>query len=516
MTHVEPPGVAAAADGHRQSPGRTALAGLAGNVVEWFDFAVYGYFLGAIGGQFFPRSDPAAQQLLAFAVFALGFGARPFGSLVLGRLGDRRGRRALLTTSIALMAASTLAIGLLPTYDQVGIAAPLLLVAMRLIQGFSLGGEFTGSMVYTTEAASPLTRGLVSSSTAAGVTLGFMLASGSAWLANVLLRPDQVSAWGWRLPFVASVGLCAVAWWLGRGLRETDEGLKAAAARPPLLASLAADWLPMLRTFGIVATTNAAYYVGFAYVVERRHALAGGGGDFFLATTLSLVVVLIAKPAGGWLSDRVGRRRLMLDPDGGDHGDDRSGHAPDARGRAGLVRARAVPPGGAAGPGARPPGRHARRDLPAAQPRQLDERRLQRLARARRRDGAAGVRVVDRHARRAAGARVLHRPPRRGRARLAVADGRDERAPAGSMTSCTDVGDRTAERVAARGIGTARYAWFARTAARISAFSAGAFTFAPSRKSIARRTLPSRLALKRPFGSSSEAPLGNVSLTCDW
>src|SRR6185369_11742360 len=143
----------------RPSALRTALAGLIGNVLEWFDFAVYGYFAGDIGRQFFPQSSPAAQQLLTFAIFALGFFARPLGSLALGLIGDRIGRRALLTLSIALMGASTLIIGLLPTYQQIGAAAPLLLVAMRLIQGFSVGGEFTGSMVFTTESASPLTRG---------------------------------------------------------------------------------------------------------------------------------------------------------------------------------------------------------------------------------------------------------------------------------------------------------------------------------------------------------------------
>ena len=298
---------------HRQSPVRTALAGLVGNVLEWFDFAVYGYFVGQIGRQFFPGSDATAQQLLTFAVFALGFFARPFGSLVLGRIGDRVGRRALLTISIALMGGATLVIGILPTYEQIGVAAPLLLVAMRLIQGFSVGGEYTGSMVYTTESASPAARGLISSSTAAGVTIGFMLGSGSAWLITTLLRPDQVAAWGWRVPFIASLSLCGLGWFLRRGLAETAEGVKAADtdARPPLLASLAADWRPMLQTFGIVATTNAAYYVAFTYIVERRRASAGGG-EFFLATTLSLVVVLVAKPLGGWLSDRTGRRRLML------------------------------------------------------------------------------------------------------------------------------------------------------------------------------------------------------------
>ena len=296
-----------------QSALRTALAGLIGNVLEWFDFAVYGYSASDIGSQFFPQSSHAAQQLLAFAVFALGFVARPFGSLVLGLVGDRIGRRALLTLSIALMGGATLALGLLPTYAQIGVAAPLLLVTMRLIQGFSLGGEFTGSMVYTTEKASPLMRGLVSSSTAAGTTIGFILGSGSAWLVNSWLPDAQVAIWGWRIPFVGSVIFCIVGWFLRRGISETVEGLKAAAARPALVPSLLADWKPILQTFGIVAMTNAAYYLTFTYAVERRKSLTGEAGDaFLLANTLTLVVVLFSKPFGGWLSDRTGRRRLML------------------------------------------------------------------------------------------------------------------------------------------------------------------------------------------------------------
>jgi MFS transporter, MHS family, proline/betaine transporter len=296
----------------RQSPLRTALAGLIGNMLEWFDFAVYGYFASDIGSQFFPKSSPSAQQLLAFAVFAIGFFARPVGALVLGMIGDRIGRRALLTLSIALMGGSTLILGLLPSYQQIGLAAPLLLVTMRLIQGFSVGGEFTGSMVYTTESASSLTRGLVSSSTAAGVTLGFILGSGSAWLVNASLGQGEVAVWGWRIPFIASVLLCVAGWLLRRGLHETAEGLKAVASRPPLLPSLIADWLPMVRTFGIVAMTNAAYYLTFTYVVDRRKNLHGGGSGFLMANTFSLLLVLLAKPLGGWLSDRVGRRRLML------------------------------------------------------------------------------------------------------------------------------------------------------------------------------------------------------------
>jgi MHS family proline/betaine transporter-like MFS transporter len=298
--------------GTRPSALRSALAGLIGNVLEWFDFAVYGYFAGDIGRQFFPQSNATAQQLLAFAVFALGFFARPIGSLALGTVGDRIGRRALLTVSIALMGGSTMLLGLLPTYNQIGVTAPILLVIIRLIQGFSVGGEFTGSMVYTTEASSSLTRGIVSSSTAAGVTIGFILGSGSAWLVNSLLEPAQVASWGWRIPFVTSIIFCIVGWFLRRGLHETAEGVKAASIRPPFFPSIIADWLPMLQTFGIVATTNAAYYLTFTYIVERRKGLSDGGSVFLLANTLSLVVVLGAKPFGGWLSDKVGRRRLMI------------------------------------------------------------------------------------------------------------------------------------------------------------------------------------------------------------
>jgi MHS family proline/betaine transporter-like MFS transporter len=295
-----------------QSALRTALAGLIGNVLEWFDFAVYGYFAGDIGRQFFPQSDDTVRQLLTFGTFALGFFARPVGSLVLGYVGDRIGRRALLTLSIALMGGATLLLGLLPTYAQIGVMAPLLLMTLRLVQGFSLGGEFTGSMVYTTEGASPMMRGLVSSSTAAGTTIGFILGSGSAWLVNSSMPKEAVLDWGWRIPFVASVVFCIAGWFLRRGIIETEAGLKAASIRPPLFRSLASDWRPVVQTFGIVAMTNAAYYLTFTYAVEQRKEQTGDP-MYLLANTLVLFfVVLASKPLGGWLSDKVGRRRLMM------------------------------------------------------------------------------------------------------------------------------------------------------------------------------------------------------------
>ncbi len=293
-----------------QSALRTAAAGLIGNVLEWFDYAVYGYFSKEIGSQFFPESmDPTDKDLLTFAVFWVGFAARPAGGIVLGMIGDRIGRRALLTVSIAMMGVATLVIGCLPTYDTLGIAAPILLALMRIVQGFSLGGEFTGSMVYTTELASPLMRGIISSSTAAGTTLGFILGSGTAWLVNRTLGHEVAADWGWRIPFIASLSLVVIGYFLRRGIEEPPQAAKAAEERAPILQSLLADWKPILQTFGIVAMTNAAYYLAFTFAVEKRK---GEDTDFQLVNTISLFVVLVGKVFGGWLSDRVGRRRLMI------------------------------------------------------------------------------------------------------------------------------------------------------------------------------------------------------------
>jgi MHS family proline/betaine transporter-like MFS transporter len=302
----------------RQSPLRTALAGLIGNVLEWFDYAVYGYFASNIASQFFPTSDPIAGQYLTWGTFALGFFARPIGSIVLGRVGDRIGRRALLTLSISLIGGATLILGLLPTYEQIGLAAPLLLMTMRVIQGFSLGGEFTGSMVYTTELSSPLMRGLVSSSTAAGVTMGFIMGAAAGGIINATLTLDQVNAWGWRIPFVGSVVFLIIGYLLRRGIAEPEEGEIAQQIRAPVLASLVADWKPIVQTFGIIAMTNAAYYLTFTYAVERRKALAqagetmSSGAEFQLASIIGLFAVLFSKPFGGWLSDKTGRRKLMM------------------------------------------------------------------------------------------------------------------------------------------------------------------------------------------------------------
>jgi MHS family proline/betaine transporter-like MFS transporter len=294
-----------------QSTFRTVFAGLFGNLLEWFDYAVFGFLVLPIGAAFFPSDDPRAQALKTWGLFAVGFFARPIGGIILGRMGDTKGRRWLLTVSVTLIAASTLVIGCLPTHQQIGWLAPAILMLCRLTQGFSLGGEFTGSMAYTTEHAKPFMRGLISSSTALGTSLGFLTGSAVVMVLDQVLTPDQINQWGWRVPFLLSVVLAIVGWWLRRGIHESEAGEAAReiSNRPQVFKAIAVDWKPSLQLFAIVAFSNALYYYVFnASVISAKAADPSNAARFQAANTVALMFVAVGKVLGGWMSDRMGRR----------------------------------------------------------------------------------------------------------------------------------------------------------------------------------------------------------------
>ena len=298
-----------------QSTVRTILAGLFGNLLEWYDYAVFGFLVGPIGQAFFPGDDPRVQVLKAWGLFAAAFFARPIGGIVLGRMGDKKGRRWLLTISVLAIALSTLIIGLLPGYVHIGLLAPAVLMICRLTQGFSIGGEFTGSMAYTTEQAKPLKRGFVSSSTALGTSLGFLSGSAAVMALDAFLTKEQICDWGWRIPFLFGFLLAVFGWWLRHSLKESEAGeaSKKIAERPPVLKAILADWKPSLQLFAIIAFSNALYYYVFnAAVISAKTTDPANSTRYQTANTIALLVVAVSKIAGGWMSDKMGRRRSAL------------------------------------------------------------------------------------------------------------------------------------------------------------------------------------------------------------
>src|SRR6185312_3919876 len=211
---------------------RAVSAAVIGNVLEWYDFAVYGFVAVIIGKNFFPGSDETTELLKAFLTFGLGFVARPIGGIVIGRMGDTHGRKAALMLTIFLMAAGTVLIGILPTYATIGVAAPALLLFARLMQGFSTGGEWGGSTAFIVEWAPRDRRGLFGSFQQMSVVAGLLLGSSFAALLNTILTQDQMVAWGWRIPFLVGAILGPIGLYMRRTMDETPhyERVKQAAS----------------------------------------------------------------------------------------------------------------------------------------------------------------------------------------------------------------------------------------------------------------------------------------------
>ena len=202
---------------------RLMAAGAIGNLLEWYDFAVYGYFAAAIGRAFFPEQDKVAQVLAAFGVFAVGFMMRPIGGAIFGHVGDRIGRSAALTLSVAAMAVPTFLIGVLPGYDVLGLAAPVLLTLLRMVQGLSVGGEYTTSIVFLVEHARPERRGVVGAVADLGAVSGILLGSATGAVLEWVMPAGAVDDWGWRIPFWIGLFVGAAGLVLRRGLGQGEE-----------------------------------------------------------------------------------------------------------------------------------------------------------------------------------------------------------------------------------------------------------------------------------------------------
>ena len=296
---------------------RAITAGVIGNVLEWYDFGVYGYLVPTISALFFPGGDPVVSLLSTFAVFGVGFVMRPVGSIVFGIYGDRYGRRRALSAVIFVMAFATFAMGLLPTYAQAGVLAPALLVLVRLFQGLSAGGEWGGSTSYIVEFAPGERRGFFGSFQLVGVGGGFLLGSLTAALLNGALSEADRLAWGWRLPFLFGIAVGLVGaylrWRLDDTPKYTELEEKHAVAQAPLGEALKQYPRETLLGFGVTLHNTVAYYIALVYM----NSFIVSAGKLPQATaswivTGSLAVFVLMMPLMGWLSDRVGRRPLLL------------------------------------------------------------------------------------------------------------------------------------------------------------------------------------------------------------
>lgn len=291
---------------------RLIVAGSIGNLLEWYDFAIYGYFAAQIGRAFFPREDAMAQILAAFGVFAVGYLVRPLGGVLVAHIGDRYGRRPALIFSITAMAVPTLLVGLLPGYRTLGEAAPVLLTLLRTIQGLSVGGEWTTSFTYLVEHAPPGRRGLLSAIACCGGMLGLLAGSATGALLASIMSPESLDAWGWRLPFlfgfVAGIG--------GFLLRRKSIGVAEVGgltAGLPLAETLRHHLWLVVRLAAVTVFLAVGFYLVFLYMVSWLQGVDGlAPARALTIETASMAAMVPIALAAGWLSDRIGARPPVM------------------------------------------------------------------------------------------------------------------------------------------------------------------------------------------------------------
>jgi metabolite-proton symporter len=297
---------------------RVAVASGIGTTIEWYDFFIYGTAAAVVfAPQFFPQVSDVAGTLLAFGTFGIGFIARPLGGIVMGHFGDRIGRKSMLVWSLMLMGLSTFAIGLLPTYAQIGIWAPVLLTTLRFVQGFALGGEWAGAVLMAVEHAPAGRRGHYGSFVALGLPGGIILSNLVFLIASTAFAPEQFANDGWRLPFLASGVLVAVGLWVRLGIAESpmfaEVQQRQATRRTPIVDVIRRDAGTVALAAGSYVGISAVGYIVIVYYVS--YATRQLGVSLPLTLTLLLVAAAanaVAIVAAGNRSDRFGRRRIML------------------------------------------------------------------------------------------------------------------------------------------------------------------------------------------------------------
>jgi MFS transporter, MHS family, shikimate and dehydroshikimate transport protein len=299
-------------DARGGDPRRAALAAFLGTVMEYYDLVIYGTAAALVfGNLFFREVNPQIALVLSFATFASGYLVRPLGAVIFGHIGDRRGRRTAVLSTLWLMGASTVLIGLLPTYDTVGALAPVLLVALRVCQGLAVGGELGGAVLISVEHAPERKRGFYGSFSTAGAQAGTVLST-SVFAIVTLLPPEQFQSWGWRLPFLLSALIVFVGVLVRRGIAETPDFTKAATQRQPVRTAVLRHPRTILGITLVMAGMMSIWYVLTVYGLTYAVNTAGVDRTTMLwVVTVATALVVVMNPVWGALSDRTHRGRLL-------------------------------------------------------------------------------------------------------------------------------------------------------------------------------------------------------------
>ena len=303
--------------GDRTSLQKVIAASLIGSVIEWYDFFIYGTAAALIFGQlFFPGSDPLIGTLYSFGTYAVGFIARPIGGVFCGHYGDKIGRKSMLVMTLIVMGVATTLVGLLPTYESIGIWAPILLVVLRFLQGFAVGGEWGGATLMAVEYAPPGRRGFFGSWPGMGIPAGLVVAT-AVFTASSSLPPEQFLSWGWRIPFLVSIVLVAVGLFVRLKILETPAFQQmqesGGSSELPVVDVFRYYWRSLLLTMGAFFLLNGGFYVTVTFMLAYGTQNIGvGSGTMLTGVLIAGTVQIFAIGAFAALSDRVGRRPVYL------------------------------------------------------------------------------------------------------------------------------------------------------------------------------------------------------------
>lgn len=295
---------------------KTVTTSMIGNLFEFYDFALFGYFAPIIGKLFFPSENKTVELISAFGVFAAGFLVRPIGGMIFGHIGDRLGRKKALILTILMMAIPTAIIGFLPSYDSIGIAAPILLVAMRMLQGISMGGNYGGSITFTTEHSDPQHRGLIGSFAVTSCLVGILLGSATAALFANIFHDETLSSWGWRIPFVLGIFICIVGFYMRRRIPESPAYVEAEKNHKltdhPVVDVFKTHGSTLFKVVLTVMLHDLSFYTLFVYMASHLSEHSGlSKGTALTINTINLIVVSGCTILSGWLSDKIGRKKVL-------------------------------------------------------------------------------------------------------------------------------------------------------------------------------------------------------------